>query len=253
MSLEKTDAIVLKLVEFSETSLVVTMYTSDFGRVTALAKGARRPKSPFESALDLLSLSRIVCLHKNTEALDLLTEAKLVRRFRSCQRDLLRLYAGYYLADFLLALTEESDPNRALYDLTEQTLEAIDHDQEVNQQILRFELTALRHLGHLPELKECVQCTKAVDPATRAAFGLEAGGVLCSDCRKGKRKIISVSVETMQQIRIFAEQDNDNWRNTDPAVSANLELRQIMNHYIALQMGRRPRMAGYLEILGKAN
>ena len=44
MSSEKSRAIVLRLVEFSETSLVVTLYTRDFGKIGALAKGARRPK-----------------------------------------------------------------------------------------------------------------------------------------------------------------------------------------------------------------
>ncbi|MFM7928683.1 MAG: DNA repair protein RecO, partial [Pirellula sp.] len=83
MSLEKTDAIVLKTVEWSETSLVVTLFTRDFGKISAIAKGARRLKSPFESALDLLSLSSVVFLKKSGESLDLLTEAKLLRRFRS--------------------------------------------------------------------------------------------------------------------------------------------------------------------------
>ena len=65
MASEKSSAIVLRLVEFSETSLIVTLFTRDFGKVTALAKGARRPKGPFEAALDLLSLTRIVFLRKS--------------------------------------------------------------------------------------------------------------------------------------------------------------------------------------------
>src|SRR5690606_28430132 len=81
MSSEKTDAIVIRLVEFSESSAVVTLFTRDFGKISGLAKGARRPKSAFESALDLLAVCRIVFLHKSSDALDLLTEAKLERRF----------------------------------------------------------------------------------------------------------------------------------------------------------------------------
>src|SRR3954465_10541511 len=114
MSSEKTQAIVLKLVEFSETSCVLTMFTEDFGKVGALAKGARRPKGPFEGALDLLAMVRIVFLRKSSDALDLLTEAKLERRFRCGQRDLARLYAGYYVAELLTELTERGDPHAAL-------------------------------------------------------------------------------------------------------------------------------------------
>ncbi len=78
----KATAIVLRTVEFSETSLILTLFTREFGKVRGLAKGARRLKSAFESALDLLALCRIVFLRKSSEALDLLTEAKLLRRFR---------------------------------------------------------------------------------------------------------------------------------------------------------------------------
>ncbi|HEY2826636.1 MAG TPA: recombination protein O N-terminal domain-containing protein, partial [Pirellulales bacterium] len=72
MSSEKATALVLKVVEFSETSSIVTLFTSEFGKIQALAKGARRPKGPFESALDLLALCRIVFLRKSSGALDLL-------------------------------------------------------------------------------------------------------------------------------------------------------------------------------------
>ena len=99
MSDEKTDAIVIRCVDFSETSSIVTFFTKDFGKVTALAKGARRKKGPFESALDLLATCRIVFLHKSGDVLDLLTEAKLQHRLRASEVDISRLYASYYVAE----------------------------------------------------------------------------------------------------------------------------------------------------------
>ena len=91
MASEKSLAIVLRVRDFSETSCVVTLFTRSLGKITALAKGARRPKSPFESALDLMAVCRIVFLHKSSDVLDLLTEAKLERRFRAASRDLPRV------------------------------------------------------------------------------------------------------------------------------------------------------------------
>src|SRR5512136_1851975 len=115
MASEKTSAIVIRAVDFSETSLIVTLFTRDFGKIGALAKGARRLKSPFESALDLLALCRIVFLHKSSEALDLMTEAKLVRRFRPPGRSLPALYAAYYVAELLGAMTDDDDPHPELF------------------------------------------------------------------------------------------------------------------------------------------
>ena len=66
MPLEKANAIVVRLVDFSETSQVVTLFTREFGKIGALAKGAHRQKGPFDSALDLLTLTRVVFLRKSS-------------------------------------------------------------------------------------------------------------------------------------------------------------------------------------------
>ena len=122
MSLEKTTAIVLRVVEFSETSCIVTMMTREYGKITVMAKGARRPKSPFEAALDVLSVCRIVFIKKHSATMDLLTEAKLERRFRAAASSLDRLYAGYYVAELLKLLTDDADPHPDLFDLAIRTI-----------------------------------------------------------------------------------------------------------------------------------
>src|SRR4029077_5442289 len=159
MSSEKATALVLKVVEFSEISSIVTLFTREFGKVRGLAKGARRPKGPFESALDLLALCRIVFLRKSSDALDLLTEAKLERRFRAADRDLSSLYAGYYVAELLNELTDDADPHPELFDAASDTLLALAGGRStVLALVVRFELLALRLLGHLPSLDACVEC-----------------------------------------------------------------------------------------------
>jgi DNA repair protein RecO (recombination protein O) len=91
--------LVIRAVDVFETSLVVTAFTRELGKVGALAKGARRLKSPLQGGLDLLGVSDIVVLHKASEALDLVTEAVPSERFESLRRDLAALYAGYYIAE----------------------------------------------------------------------------------------------------------------------------------------------------------
>jgi DNA repair protein RecO (recombination protein O) len=251
MSTEKSLAIVLRVIEFSETSCVVRLFTREVGKISALAKGARRPKSPFEAALDLLAVCRIVFLHKSSETLDLLTEAKLERRFRAASRDLSRLYAGYYVAELLDCLTDAGDPHPDLFDAAEQALFDLDHDGEIAPVVLRMEMTALRSVGHLPTLAACAGCGRELEAAGRVAFGQLAGGVLCGQCRVGQRQVVSVSAGVIKTLQRFAEPDSDAWRRIGIDTRSRGELRGVVNHYLSNLLGHRPRMHAYLGVLGQ--
>src|ERR1700682_4384195 len=116
MPAEKALALVLKTTDWSESSRIATFWTREFGKVRALAKGGRRLKSSFESALDLLTVCSIVFLRKSSGSLDLLTEAQVVRRYPRLRTDLPALHAGYYIAELLSDLTEDYDPHPILFD-----------------------------------------------------------------------------------------------------------------------------------------
>lgn len=248
--MEKTDGIVIRTVDFSETSSVVTLFTRDFGKVSTLAKGARRKKSPFESALDLLALCRIVFIHKSSDSLDLLTEAKLVNRLRAGEVGLERLYACYYIAELLLNLTDEMDPHPELFEVANQSLRWMEDSQtEFEPVVLRYELAILRETGHLPSLAKCVGCGKLVTDSGRVSFGLQAGGVLCPSCRAGHRRLISLRPEIRNILRDFSDPDVDWQRKTGDYQQARKEIRPVMNQYLAGLMGKRPRLHGYLSIL----
>jgi DNA repair protein RecO (recombination protein O) len=255
MSSEKSTAIVIRAVDFSETSLVVTLFTREFGKIGALAKGARRLKSPFESALDLLALCRIVFLHKTSDTLDLLTEAKLLRRFRPAGKNLLSLYAGYYVAELIDDLTEANDPHPRLFDLADETLAALAAGEPVPRRTIRFELGMLQLLGHLPALENCAECGNPVEvgPACRAgprenriAFGLLDGGVLCPSCREGKTQVISVHAGVLRTMSQLADPTSKAWQRLEIDPRALGELRGVLNRYLIHLLGKKPRMHEYL-------
>lgn len=248
MAAEKATALVLRVIDFSETSAVVTLFTREFGKVRALAKGARRPKGPFEAALDLLALCRIVFLRKSSDVLDLLTEAKLERRFRIPGRDLSRLYAAYYVAELLDELTDDHDPHPELFDAAAAALAALaEADRPVGELVLRFEFQALRVLGHAPSLDACAECGAELPDGPRVAFGLLSGGVLCVHCRQGKKQVATIRDQSLAVLRRSAEPQANAAVALDRAASG--EIRGVMNQYICNLLGKRPRMHQYLGIL----
>jgi DNA repair protein RecO (recombination protein O) len=246
MSSEKGTALVLRVIDFSETSVVVTLLTREHGKIRALAKGARRPKGPFESALDLLALCHIVFLRKSSDALDLLTEAKLERRFRPPPGALTNLYAAYYVAELLSDLTDDYDPHPELFDVAQQTLATLQSVGAVAPVLLRFEMTALRVLGHLPSLDMCVECGTKVKESGRTPFSQRAGGVLCQSCRVGQKQVISISAGALAAMVRWAGSAAE--MPTAPELDKRIygELRGVLNHYWSHLLGHEPRMQRYL-------
>jgi DNA repair protein RecO (recombination protein O) len=252
MSTEQTDAIVLRLVPFSETSLIVTFYTRDLGRISAIAKGARRPKSPFEGGLDILSVCRIVAICKSSDTLELLTEAKLQRRFRAAQKSLVRLYCGYYVAEMLRLWTDDGASSEELYELTLRTIQAIDGDGDALMAVVRFELSAMRILGNVPATRTCVCCGNEIQlHGARVPFAYELGGVLCHDCRPRQRGVVSIKREVIAEIARLQHPDQDSG-GTKASYDGSAEypnyreLRATLSRYITTTLGLVPRTQSLL-------
>ena len=276
MASEKSLAIVLRVTEYSETSCIVNLLTREFGRIGAIAKGARRPKSPFSAAIDVLAVCQIVFINKPS-ALSILTEAKLERRFRAGETDLKRLYAGYYVIELIRTLTDEGDRAPELFDLTQEMLVQLDEgnfsENEMNHQLLQFELSLLELLGQLPMLTRCVSCGREKTMLSEVNFGLNAGGVLCQTCRRGKPNVVQVSSAGFQSLLDLVgaqigqqESNSDNWNRADqikerrerswtsikmkPSSADDLsEIRDLIRLYITHLLGYPPKLYSFMKQL----
>jgi DNA repair protein RecO (recombination protein O) len=248
MAAEKAQALVLRTTDWSESSRIATLWTREFGKVRALAKGGRRLRSNFESALDLLTLCSIVFLRKSSGSLDLLTEAQVVRRFPRLRGDLAALYAAYYVAELLADWTEDYDPHPPLFDEALAALEALGGPpagaaEEPGPRVARFEMVLLRELGYSPVLEACALCAGAL-AGQRLAFSAAAGGMLCPRCQTGRRERRPLSADAWQALRAFAG-PGDVWRRPHGA-GVREEVRQVLGSYVTYLRGRRPRLLPYL-------
>jgi DNA repair protein RecO (recombination protein O) len=244
MSMEKASALVIRGSDFSETSKIVTLWTREFGKVRALAKGGRRLKSSFDVALDLLTVCGIVFIRKNTTSLDLLTEAQVQERFPQLRRDLAGLYAAYYVAEMLNDWTQDYDPHAVLFDEALATLRNLGQPGVLAGPCLaHFELVLLRELGYGPALDFCADCGEALS-GPGLAFSAAGGGVLCAACQprqRDRRPLADATRRALERLQATGEA----WREVqDPHLRA--EVRQILDHYVTYLLGRRPRLLPYL-------
>lgn len=259
MSIETTNALVVRAVEFSESSLIVSLFTRDFGKVSALAKGARRLKNPFETSLDLLVSNRVSFIRKNRDALDLLTEAKLVRRFRPTRRNLRGLYAGYYLAETLDAATVDYEPIPELWDLADATLARFQTDDDVPRRLAAYEAGLLDALGEFPSTRFCVECGEELpldsvkNPDRRVLFAPNEGGVVCARCRAEKNffELIPTTIAAFRLLEAsLALAGGDESAPFDEfSPQGRAAYRDLVGRYLARVLNRRLKTANFMRFI----
>ncbi len=237
----------IRQADFSETSRVVTFFTRDFGKISVLAKGAKRLKGSFEAAIDLLTQCQIVFLHKQSSNLDLLTEARLVKRFRFQSRDMNVHYCGMYVAELLQLFSEEYDPYPLWYDAAVETLNVLETCEDFRLPMLRFELRTLQMMGLLPEFEQC-QCGYLVqNNRENWSLSIQQGVLLCPKCRKQEYRSVPLTGELLIRLREMIELPVESPFPGEFTPGQIKTLRHLITALISQILDRRPAMLGYLQ------
>jgi DNA repair protein RecO (recombination protein O) len=167
---ETATGVVLRTRPLTETSLIVHWLTRDLGRLATVAKGARRPKSPFRGKLDLFYLADFSFARSRRSELHALREVELRDTHSSLRRDLGALRQAAYCATLLEQTTEMDTPLTGIYELFHELLASLSNQDAQPQTIFAFELKLLSVLGLHPDWAQ----TKLTAGSLAAAKALSA-------------------------------------------------------------------------------
>jgi len=178
----RAEGIVIKRINYSETDRILTIFTKNRGKISAIAKGVRKPTSRKGGHLELLSHS-IFALAEGRN-LDIVTEAETVNPFEGVRGSLEKTSLGYYMAEFINEFTREGQIHYPLFRLFLMALSLLDDSDAEHESLLvrSFELKALYQLGFAPEVRRCVICGRPLTWATDNGFSPADGGVTCHHC-----------------------------------------------------------------------
>ena len=151
---ESTHGLILRTRQLTETSLIVHWLTPELGRIATVAKGARRPKSPFAGKLDIFYAAEFSFARSRHSDLHTLREVKLHATHRPIREDILKLQQAAYAAAFIEQTTETDTPLPGILELMQYFLTALCSAAAVPQTVLALELKLLRELGLEPDLAE---------------------------------------------------------------------------------------------------
>ena len=195
MAIINTSAIVLRRINHGETSLIVNFYTREFGKIAAIAKGARRQKSQFAGVLDLMNYLNVVLYTKETREVQTLSSAEYAIPFLKIQRDIEKTYLGMTMLETLRQAIIGEEPHPEVFDLLVQSLEVLNGKSTAGIETLWwFHLHLVSLLGFQPQLHECYHCGKALQVGF---FSADTGQIHCGDCvihQPGMIKLSNVEI-----------------------------------------------------------
>ncbi|MBW7935461.1 MAG: DNA repair protein RecO, partial [Gemmatimonadaceae bacterium] len=181
----RTSALVLHAFDYRETSRIVRLLTRELGIVSAIARGARRPRSPFGAALDLFASGEALIATTMGRDLHTLTAFEATRARPALAASLDRFAAANAIAELLLRFgTEQADPG--LLDTATDAFDALGQAPAGRSApvALGGAWALVAELGFAPSIDECVSCHATIDPAARVTFHHRAGGALCPTCSR---------------------------------------------------------------------
>ena len=181
----KTEAVVLRSIRYSEADRILHLYSKTRGRIGAIAKGARRPKSRFGGRLEPFFRLDLV-LHEGRGELLTVTGAATVEGYPRLRASGPALNAGARACDAVLRLLDSAEANQPAYNLLCRYLALLDDsgaERSARLEIaLSFRLKLALAAGFAPELASCAHCGEADH---LSGFSGAAGGVVCASCEAG--------------------------------------------------------------------
>ncbi|RKY85867.1 DNA repair protein RecO [candidate division KSB1 bacterium] len=184
MGLRETEGIVLKSTDYRDTSRNIRVQTPDFGRISLIAKGVRKPKSKFSGNLEELNYISIAFYYKEDKDLFLLSQSDLLNSYRYIKEDFNKLVIGLAISELVLRTEISRESNVPLFNLLLLVLKKLN---EVKKNYLNmyiyFVITFLKINGYQIDFSKCLTCGKT-ETESRWYFSIKNGGIYCSSCHR---------------------------------------------------------------------
>lgn len=244
MALYKAEALVLRTRPLGEADKIVTLLTQREGKVSAVARGARRVRSRLLGGTQLFMHGRFLLFRG--KSLDTLSQAEVATPFRSLREDLTAMAQASYTAELVDLLVEEREPVEDLFALVLATWHWLAAGTNAALALRAFELRAMAALGYQPVLAACSVCGGPL--AGRTGFSAAAGGAVCARCEPEARPR-PISPVGLALLRHLAEAPFDNLVKLEASSQVLAEITQTLRLYVDYRLERAPRSLSFLETL----
>lgn len=231
----KTSGIVLRGRTYGEADRILTLLTTERGKIDAIAKGVRRTKSHLTGRLEFAN-EVLLGMHRGRN-LDIVVSAEIQHAHWQNIVAPERFAAANLIVEMIDAFCEPDLPLPDVYALLSSALRAVGQSDEPLSLVPRFSLRLLDALGLAPPIDSCVRCGASLNGKT-AWLDPEQGGFAGEECRVSWREVLTLDESDVVNLRGVAAPAGGDVR---PAMRANRRVAQAIEALVNHHLGRRPK------------
>lgn len=238
MSLLDTPAIGLKSRKWGEADRIVTFFTSRYGKIRGVARGARKLKSRFGSGLDPFTHSHLHLFEKPNDTLFQIRQVDVVEPFLLLREDLAVMAAAARMVNTVAAVTADGDADPPVYETLLMGLRTLSCGGDAAMTALVFQVRIMGHTGFRPQMDHCAGCGNILK-GQGSHFSPKSGGLLCALCAvRQPWHCVALSPGSLALLQQAVHMPAAMWPRLRAEGRVRAELEVAVDRYIATIAGR---------------
>lgn len=254
MPIFSTPAILLRRMDYGDFDVIITFFTLKKGKLSFIAKSAKKSTKRFAGILELFSVMEIVAGTSRGKGLPVLQEAALKQPFSEIRSDYKKTAYASYWTEIINNWMEDNFKQVSVFYLFKHVLAELNNGR-VPEAVLHilFQMRFLALSGHRPNLGHCSVCQMELENMKphKISVDLKRGGILCGNCSIGAVSPMSLAKGTIKQL-LWVESGNltkaARVKFTQPALN---ESTHFLEEFVCYHLGKQPRSLKFLRQIKK--
>jgi len=203
-------ALLLRSVDYRDSDRIVTLLTEEYGKISALARGARKSQRRFGGALQPYVLMQ-AHFRPGRGELAHLERVSVDQSFHEILRSLEAIGVAGAAMAVIRERVPEHEPEPAVFDTAVRFLAALNEGAPAEEAFLCLQIRVLALLGFSPTLDRCVQCARTPEPGRAASFDAARGGIVCRACGGGRLVLSAGALRRWVAVQATSELPEHPW------------------------------------------
>jgi DNA repair protein RecO (recombination protein O) len=240
MPLLSTEAIVLSSLRLGEEDKLIRFFSLTHGKISGVAKGARRFKNRFGAALEPFTHCHLVLFEKPNNKIARVSQADILYSFRKLREEWDSIEHGMEMVRRLSRITPEEQPHPNLYSLLKEGLLLLEMGVNRPLSSILFMAHLIAESGYQPRWNQCLLCNKDIDATDTAHpfFSYKEGGVFCRRCVRSET-IAPISLGALTFLQTISKIDFKSAHQYTPPLLLIREIETLLKDYMAYIIGRQ--------------